>query len=156
MNRRNLTIVGAAVALTLMGSLTIAGSKSVSDDVIKSQRDNLATSTNGAGFGPQSPRDIDSIAGTNTRVFQAAPAHTEMNLCNIHMHEGAEHKGGDFTAYNGNGDGKGYGTGFKYSGELSAAELSDDGLDVGKNSHCLLYTSPSPRDATLSRMPSSA
>ena len=24
------------------------------------------------------------------------------------------------------------------------------------NSHCLLYTSPSPRDATLSRMPSSA
>ena len=24
------------------------------------------------------------------------------------------------------------------------------------SSHCLLYTSPSPRDATLSRMPSSA
>ena len=24
------------------------------------------------------------------------------------------------------------------------------------NTHCLLYTSPSPRDATLSRMPSSA
>ena len=29
-------------------------------------------------------------------------------------------------------------------------------LDVGPNSICLLYTSPSPRDATLSRMPSSA
>ena len=26
----------------------------------------------------------------------------------------------------------------------------------GQNMHCLLYTSPSPRDATLSRMPSSA
>ena len=26
----------------------------------------------------------------------------------------------------------------------------------GKFTHCLLYTSPSPRDATLSRMPSSA
>ena len=25
-----------------------------------------------------------------------------------------------------------------------------------KNNNCLLYTSPSPRDATLSRMPSSA
>ena len=25
-----------------------------------------------------------------------------------------------------------------------------------KDTHCLLYTSPSPRDATLSRMPSSA
>ena len=27
---------------------------------------------------------------------------------------------------------------------------------IEKNSDCLLYTSPSPRDATLSRMPSSA
>ena len=26
----------------------------------------------------------------------------------------------------------------------------------GKDNNCLLYTSPSPRDATLSRMPSSA
>ena len=30
--------------------------------------------------------------------------------------------------------------------------VCDDGWDH----HCLLYTSPSPRDATLSRMPSSA
>ena len=29
-------------------------------------------------------------------------------------------------------------------------------LDLTKNTNCLLYTSPSPRDATLSRMPSSA
>ena len=29
-------------------------------------------------------------------------------------------------------------------------------LPFDKNNHCLLYTSPSPRDATLSRMPSSA
>ena len=36
---------------------------------------------------------------------------------------------------------------------ISAADYNGDGLlDV----HCLLYTSPSPRDATLSRMPSSA
>ena len=27
---------------------------------------------------------------------------------------------------------------------------------IGKGESCLLYTSPSPRDATLSRMPSSA
>ena len=31
-------------------------------------------------------------------------------------------------------------------------KLSPDGQHIG----CLLYTSPSPRDATLSRMPSSA
>ena len=29
-------------------------------------------------------------------------------------------------------------------------------IDLGINNPCLLYTSPSPRDATLSRMPSSA
>ena len=33
-------------------------------------------------------------------------------------------------------------------------DLSEEKLD--QIYHCLLYTSPSPRDATLSRMPSSA
>ena len=32
----------------------------------------------------------------------------------------------------------------------------DPGLELGRNSDCLLYTSPSPRDRTRSRMPSSA
>ena len=37
-------------------------------------------------------------------------------------------------------------------------KYSDEGNSVisGMNRFCLLYTSPSPRDATLSRMPSSA
>ena len=135
MNRSNVTIVGSAIALTILGGLSFAASKSVGDDIIKTQRENLASSTAGAGFGPQSPRDIDSVDGVNTRVFQAAPSYTEMNLCNIHMHEGAEHTGGQFTTYVGNGDGKGYGTGFGYSGDLSEAELSDDGISVGENSH---------------------
>ena len=30
------------------------------------------------------------------------------------------------------------------------------GSDIAKNKNCLLYTSPSPRDRTRSRMPSSA
>ena len=34
--------------------------------------------------------------------------------------------------------------------------LFDEKLDIERNAYCLLYTSPSPRDATLSRMPSSA
>ena len=33
---------------------------------------------------------------------------------------------------------------------------SFDFLDEGQDTHCLLYTSPSPRDGLLSRMPSSA
>ena len=40
--------------------------------------------------------------------------------------------------------------------ELIAAELRRAGLDPDLQNDCLLYTSPSPRDATLSRMPSSA
>ena len=34
--------------------------------------------------------------------------------------------------------------------------LAKEGMLVKKDEVCLLYTSPSPRDATLSRMPSSA
>ena len=132
------TKVAVAVAIGLAGSLAIAADKTASDEAIAAQRAALAESTADAGFGPQSPRDIDSAAGTNERVFQPAPEYTEMNLCNIHMHEGAEHKGGEFTKYAGNGDGKGYKTGFEYSGELSEAELSDDGMVVGTGEHGLL------------------
>ena len=39
--------------------------------------------------------------------------------------------------------------------DLSHNDISDNGV-VTLIKHCLLYTSPSPRDATLSRMPSSA
>lgn len=46
-----------------------------------------------------------------------------MNLCNIHFHKNAEHKGGEFTKYFGNGDGKGNNTGYVYNGKLSEAEL---------------------------------
>ena len=36
-------------------------------------------------------------------------------------------------------------------------ESAEDALEIGEDDYfCLLYTSPSPRDATLSRMPSSA
>ena len=36
------------------------------------------------------------------------------------------------------------------------SEISDEFLSFVEGADCLLYTSPSPRDATLSRMPSSA
>lgn len=115
--------------------LAAADSKVVSDEVVTDQRKALASSTSGAGFGPQAPRDIDQATGANTRAFQAAPAYTQMNLCNIHMHEGAEHKGGEFTTYAGNGDGKGHGTGFKYSGTLSDAEKASVGMAVGEGEY---------------------
>lgn len=107
----------------------------VDDSVITQQRQMLAKSTVGAGFGPQSPRDIDALNGKNTRVFSEAPPYTEMNLCNIHFHEGAEHKGGEFVAYAGNGDGKGYGTGYLYSGALTEAELTPLSAPIGDKGH---------------------
>ena len=45
------------------------------------------------------------------------------------------------------------------SGELGLRKFLEDAghtLVVTSDKDCLLYTSPSPRDATLSRMPSSA
>ena len=44
------------------------------------------------GYGPQSPRDITQKAGTNKQRFAVAPSYREMNLCNLHFHEPAEHK----------------------------------------------------------------
>ena len=42
-------------------------------------------------------------------------------------------------------------------GSVSARDIAEELQDKGvKRNICLLYTSPSPRDATLSRMPSSA
>ena len=45
-----------------------------------------------------------------------------------------------------------------YEDEVRFSQAVEQGGDaiVYKVSDCLLYTSPSPRDATLSRMPSSA
>jgi hypothetical protein len=84
----------------------------------------LAKNTEGKGFGPQTPRDIDSVKGTNPIQFSKAPASTKMNLCNIHFHKNAEYKGGEFTTYAGNGDGHGYLSGYKYSGQLTHNEMA--------------------------------
>lgn len=96
----------------------------VADSVVAQQRANLATNTQDKGFGPQSPRDLNSLVGTNPIKFSTAPAYTEMNLCNIHFHKNAEHSGGEFTTYAGNGNGEGFLSGFKYSGTLTKAELT--------------------------------
>lgn len=96
----------------------------VADSVIQQQRQALAANTVGRGFGPQSPRDIDAVKGNNQRIFNTAPKYTKMNLCNIHFHKNAEHKGGQFTTYAGNGNGKGYLSGYKFSGKLRKKEMT--------------------------------
>ncbi|GGY47529.1 hypothetical protein GCM10011297_20420 [Bacterioplanes sanyensis] len=99
------------------------------------QRQQLASNTQGKGFGPQSPRDIDNGTGNNAIQFGPAPAFTQMNLCNIHFHKNAEHKGGEFTRYAGDGDGQGFGTGYQYTGQLSAAELAPTTQPVCPSTH---------------------
>lgn len=95
----------------------------VSDEFISDQRKTLAKNTEHKGFGPQSPRDIHLTKGNNKVTFNSAPDFSKMNLCNIHMHKNAEHKGGEFTKYADNGDGHGYQGGYVYSGDLTASEL---------------------------------
>ncbi len=138
MNHSRLALFATASTILLTGDfVTAAGAEGeqVSDEIIAEQRKVLATSTKGAGFGPQSPRDIGSVEGSNDRAFQAAPVRSQMNLCNIHFHENAEHRGGEFTHYAGNGDGHGYDSGFEYSGELSEAELADLDAKIGVSEH---------------------
>ncbi len=89
------------------------------------------------GFGPQTPRDIDSAAGENKRIFSIAPASSEMNLCNIHFHKNAEHKASAFSIYAGDGDGHGYESGYQcgISQELSKAELKPTKQPICKGKH---------------------
>jgi len=97
--------------------------QAVSDSVIQQQNAALAANTSGLGFGPQSPRDLDQNVGINQRIFGTAPSRSDMNLCNIHFHKNAEHRGGEFTTYAGNGDGNGSNTGFMFNGTLTGSQL---------------------------------
>ena len=191
------------------------------------------------GFGPQTPRDLTQTTGENPVQFSKAPAHSELNLCNIHFHKNAEHKASGYSLSGGEGKfggwrcneseslskeqllstkenhcenvkpgdtievhwvhtscdvepGEGLGAclsdacanpqlrvetkvfllsndstatdfmtfaeGAEVNGYHQAKALPErsDALEFLGSTTCLLYTSPSPRDATLSRMPSSA
>lgn len=85
------------------------------------------------GFGPQTPRDIDILAGENQRSFSLAPSYENMNLCNIHFHNNAEHKAKDFSIYAGEGDnGSGGGYQCAISQSLTKAELKAPKEEVCK------------------------
>ena len=127
-------LVVTALILLLSSNLVKAEEiqgHTVTDSVIASQNEVLAAGS--GGFGPQSPRDISVRDGMNHRIFTLAPERQALNLCNIHLHENAEHRGGEFTTYAGNGDGHGNGTGYKYNGTLTAAERVPVGRTVGES-----------------------
>ena len=72
--------------------------------------------------GPQTPRDISETAGLNTVTFPFAPPASEMNLCNIHTHTNAEHKGPGFSVFVDATDNGGYAC--NESASLTEAELA--------------------------------
>lgn len=49
--------------------------------------------------GPQSPRDIDALYGSNGVTFSLAPPTSTMRLCNIHFHRFAEHRSAGYSTY---------------------------------------------------------
>ena len=116
------TTIFVALTTSCMQKKEVVKSTELKTTSISEQRIQLATNTKNKGFGPQSPRDIDSKSGRNSIVFEEAPNYQEMSLCNIHFHKNAEHKGGEFTTYAGDGNLMGKNTGFKYNGTLTASE----------------------------------
>ena len=58
--------------------------------------------------GPQAPRDITKLAGSNAITFAKAPPAGKMKLCDIHFHKFAEHRASGYTQLAGKGDHKGY------------------------------------------------
>jgi hypothetical protein len=143
MKFKTIVTITASVLLASCASVeqhSVAAHKQVSDSVIAEQRQRLKENTKGKGFGPQAPRDLNSHAGKNRVKFNSAPASSGMNLCNIHFHKNAEHKGGEFTKFAGNGDGHGYQSGYKYSGHLTAAELTPVDEKICANERSRLFS----------------
>lgn len=136
MNSRKVFVMTACI---LLGCSRVALASDTAPQeglsVLHAQNAALSANTLGKGFGPQSPRDLSRRAGTNKNLFALAPRYQEMNLCNIHLHTNAEHKGGEFTRFAGVGDGHGLHTGFQFSGKLSVQESVPLAAEVCAGEH---------------------
>lgn len=132
--QRKLTL-GILALACISTAVAKDSSQLTGEATVAAQNAALEKNTDGKGFGPQSPRDLALRKGSNTRAFAAAPAYQKMNLCNIHFHKNAEHKGGEFTTLAEDDHGHGGYGGYKYNGKLSAAESKSLEADVCKSEH---------------------
>ena len=95
-------------------ALTACGSPEATDTTAETVKEKAADTVAAATLdlcltsGPQTPRDISGKLGLNKTVFGMAPASTKMNLCNIHTHTNAEHKGPGFEVFVNDSDTGGY------------------------------------------------
>ena len=129
MFKRHISFVGLACGLMLTACVNAGHHGSEHQTSADKSKESAVC----AGFGPQTPRDIDSVLGTNSVVFSLAPPSEQMNLCNIHFHNNAEHKAAAFSIYAGEGDnGKGGGYQCGISKELTEAELKAPAGEICK------------------------
>ena len=133
--KTKISVISAVITILSFNTPAKANHEIVNDDIIKIQRAALAKNTANKGFGPQSPRNIDNYKGENTAVFSHAPTSSSMNLCNIHFHKNAEHAGGEFSKYAGNGNGKGFQSGYLYSGSLTKSESKPAKIEICPSDH---------------------
>ena len=119
---------GANDAATKAGDAakeTSSATKEASTDVKAAMADDLCVD-----MGPQTPRDIASKTGSNPVRFRWAPPSKEMNLCNIHTHTNAEHKGPGFSVFVNDTDYGGYAC--NGTDDLTEAELAPYDGSYGK------------------------
>jgi len=109
--------VMTALLLTACGNQVVTDKADSDHGVTLAENSDLCTT-----FGPQTPRDIASAAGLNATDFPMAPAASGLNLCNIHTHTNAEHKGPGFSVFVNDSDHGGYAC--NDSDTLTEAELS--------------------------------
>lgn len=120
---KNVIILGVTI-----GGLAISGCKVKTD--VETQKPSPEKTVEASvstdlctDFGPQTPRDISFKAGTNAADFRMAGNYRNMNLCNIHTHTNAEHKGPGFSTFVNNSDYGGYAC--NDAGSLTDAQLVD-------------------------------
>lgn len=120
-----------------LGALLVAGLVSTTLMAAENDHGHHAEGPACQGFGPQTPRDIDSLKGENKRISTKAPPASKLNLCNIHFHKNAEHKAKAFAIYAGQGDGHGYESGYQcaISKTLTPAELAPTKESICKGEH---------------------
>ncbi|MDZ4203044.1 MAG: delta-class carbonic anhydrase [Gallionella sp.] len=122
-----------AVAATVLSTATYGADHGHGHDAVHAEHGGSAAAC--TGFGPQTPRDIDSKHGENKIAFAMAPDYKEMNLCNIHFHVNAEHKAKDYSIHAQGEHGADGGYQCNMSKHLSAAELAATAEPVCPSQH---------------------
>ncbi|MCH9693438.1 MAG: cadmium carbonic anhydrase [Gammaproteobacteria bacterium] len=111
-------------ALVVFSSALVACSGKETEVEVSEAADSAIAAAGGLCLdaGPQTPRDISSVLGLNTVSFEMAPPAAELNLCNIHTHTNAEHKGPGFSVFVNDTDAGGYAC--NETADLTDAELA--------------------------------